>query len=393
MCRALLPALVLALCLTHAAVAEDVPGPNAAHDVLKKLSDYFAKADTLSATIDMQVSIQMGPQKHEEAGRIEMAVHKPDRFRFSFTQKQNTDTTVCDGRQLTTHMQALKQYTQKPIAATKALEHPAMEVLLQGTLIEPDPYKAITELGQAPVLQPRAKVGAVECDVVRIKTHDATLDLAIQATGDPLPLRMVMHRASRGMTAAGPTPDLTVTMTYTDWQVGQPLHDTLFAFTAPAGAEKVDNFRRPQPSDALTGNPAPDFKLQTLDGKEVTLAQLKGKTVILDFWATWCPPCRKGLPVVKKVADEFADQGVVLYAVNQRETHDKVTGYLKDKKELEGLNVLMDRQAHVAELYLVNGIPQTVIIDAQGVVREVHVGFSPEMEKTLREELTRLTGN
>lgn len=127
-------------------------------------------------------------------------------------------------------------------------------------------------------------------------------------------------------------------------------------------------------AEALVGQAAPSFTLADPSGQSVALESLRGKVVVLDFWATWCPPCRKGLPHLDKLAQQHAEDGVVVYAVNLKESSDKAKGFM-DKEGLK-LNVLMDSKGEVAKLYRVQGIPQTVVIDREGKVQAVVVGYS-----------------
>lgn len=137
-------------------------------------------------------------------------------------------------------------------------------------------------------------------------------------------------------------------------------------------AELVETERHP-----LVGKPAPDFTLERLEGGEVKLSDLKGKVVVLDFWATWCPPCREGLPHLAKLHDAKKDAGLELFAINVREAKPQVQQFLQEQKL--SLPVLMDANGKVSGLYMVRGIPQTVVIGKDGNVREVFVGFAPPM--------------
>ena len=123
----------------------------------------------------------------------------------------------------------------------------------------------------------------------------------------------------------------------------------------------------------LEGKPAPDFSLHDTQGNMVTLASYKGKdVVVLDFWATWCPACRKGLPVVNAVAKHFAGKPVAVYGVNIREGADLVKAFAKQ----QGLSLplLLDDKGLVADDYAVSGIPQTVVIGKDGIIHAVDVG-------------------
>lgn len=140
---------------------------------------------------------------------------------------------------------------------------------------------------------------------------------------------------------------------------------------------------------ALVGKPAPEFQLDSLDGAPVRLEQHRDKdVVILDFWATWCGPCRAGLPIIARVAAKYRERGVVAYAIDQQETAEDVRKFLEDER-LE-IQVLLDRAGQVGELYHVEGIPQTVLIGRDGKVADVHVGFSSDLETRLSGELDAL---
>ena len=133
---------------------------------------------------------------------------------------------------------------------------------------------------------------------------------------------------------------------------------------------------------ALVGKPAPEISLNFLDGKKFQLADHKQKVIILDFWASWCGPCLQVMPQIDKVAHEFADQGVELYAVNLEESPDKIKAAL-ERLKLE-TNVILDRDGRVAERYGATAIPQTVIIDRDGKVARLFVGGGARFDDQLR---------
>ncbi len=135
------------------------------------------------------------------------------------------------------------------------------------------------------------------------------------------------------------------------------------------------------------GRPAPGFKLPDLMGQEISLDQYRGKTVMLDFWATWCGPCRMTMPLLEKLQKEYANN-LVLLAINLEETKDVVREYMRQ----QNLNshVLLDEQGSLGKIYGTDAIPMQVLIDKEGIVRDIKTGFSPSMMSQLRAEIERL---
>ena len=139
----------------------------------------------------------------------------------------------------------------------------------------------------------------------------------------------------------------------------------------------------------LIGSAAPDFALSSLDGKTVQLSSYRGQWVYLNFWATWCAPCRQELPVYQQLlSGAFGDyQGKLAFlAVDQNETVDTVNAYLKEYNF--HLPVVLDPDAKATNLYGILNLPITFIIDPQGVLRYEHIGaMTPEyLQQYLQDE-------
>lgn len=183
-----------------------------------------------------------------------------------------------------------------------------------------------------------------------------------------------------------------ITILYSDVQAGAEFAGDYFAWAPPADARDLTAAAGPSinaststaETASFVGKPAPEFTLQSLDGKDVALSSLKGKPVLLDFWATWCPPCIKALPEVNEIYDQKKDT-VQVFAVNVGEDKATVEKFLKSKKL--GLPVLLDEDEATMKLYKIRGIPTTVIITPSGIVHKVYVGFPPGGKEELIREL------
>ncbi len=121
------------------------------------------------------------------------------------------------------------------------------------------------------------------------------------------------------------------------------------------------------------GDAAHDFTLQDLDGNTVQLSALRGQPVIVNFWATWCAPCRIEMPELQEAYTAHAGDGLAILAVNQMEEPTAVRTFFRDEMGLT-FTPVMDTEGTVADQYGAIGLPSTFFIDADGVVTAVHRG-------------------
>src|SRR5437867_6578533 len=118
----------------------------------------------------------------------------------------------------------------------------------------------------------------------------------------------------------------------------------------------------------LVRTPAPEIALKDLQGNEIKLSELRGKVVLLNFWATWCKPCKEEMPAMQASYDKLRDKGFVVLAVNELEDTARVAEHIRTHGHT--FEVVMDHNNQVANMYGVVGLPASFLIDPQGIVRE-----------------------
>lgn len=173
--------------------------------------------------------------------------------------------------------------------------------------------------------------------------------------------------------------------------INQPVANSLFAYTPPRNFRETDKLvpAFPRTERDLIGKPAPELTLPNLAGATVNLSDFKGKILLLDFWATWCAPCRSQMPSIAKLYSETKDQGVVVVGVNDDKTPEKAVEYLKEQG-YEWIN-LHDGLSNVARTkYKIYGIPTLVLIDRQGIIAEYQTGHNTDVDAAIRAALKKL---
>lgn len=188
------------------------------------------------------------------------------------------------------------------------------------------------------------------------------------------------------------TEHLTRRTIFSNWKLNAPIADSKFVYTPPATAQLYV-----APMLLANGASAPDFTVQDKDGKPVRLSDYKGKTVVLDFWATWCGPCQSSLPHTTEMAKKYADKNVIVLALNVYDTKSAFAGWLPKHPEYSPLNFAIDpnpdRSKSVASaLYGVSGIPTQFIIGPDGRIVKSIVGYEPG-DTQLEDALKMTAGN
>ncbi len=159
----------------------------------------------------------------------------------------------------------------------------------------------------------------------------------------------------------------------------------LFSRIPPA--ETTNGAPPPSPREGFS---APDFTLELLgDGGEVTLSDFRGQVVMVNLWASWCPPCRAEMPAIEQVYQDFKDAGLVVLAVNTtyQDTESAAAAFVQEFNLT--FPVPLDRTGAVSNRYQLRGLPSTYFVDRQGVIRSVVVG-GPMSETLIRSKVEDL---
>ena len=385
------PALALCL-LALLASAQSVPDARAllkeTGDVLHKHKSYVIEQRTL---VDVQ-----GPTSARMEMLAKMAASAPGKMRIETSGQMGGALIVSDSENTWVYLAPLKQYMKTaaatgPEALVKSLVPAMGEVFDQ--LKSKDPYISAKITGEEPVEVDGKKIN---CYVVEGALDKVTLPGSMTMTdavtkvwidkASKATLKTTITATMQG--AAMPAPmHMNMAMTVTSQKFDEALPDSLFTFTPPEGAKEVPEFKMPGVANTdLTGKAAADFKLKSLDLKQYSLSDLRGKVVLIDFWATWCVPCRADLPMLEKLHQEFKNKGLVLLGFDVGEDVDTVRKFLGSTKLT--YPVLLTAGTEAALSYSVTAYPTLVLIDREGMIVFYHVGAGSEKE--LRESLAKL---
>jgi len=146
----------------------------------------------------------------------------------------------------------------------------------------------------------------------------------------------------------------------------------LRAATGPAGLDR----------------PAPDLRLPAKDGTQVSLSDYRGKVVLVDFWASWCAPCRQSFPALSDLADDFRARGLSVIGVNLDEQRKDADAFLVGQPH--SFEVVFDPSGKGAKAFDLKGMPSSFLIGRDGTIRFVHVGYSDKVLEAYRREIAQL---
>ena len=375
-----------------ATVADD------AKPVLEQMAAACKQLKCLELAGTLSLIVEDDEQKKEQQTSFTSSFLAPNQFRH---QADNQPLIVSTGKKAYGYSPRRKLYTVADAPADRAMlskySADINRILPQQNLalvlaISSDPVTELREAAEEIVKAPDQKIGDAAHPALRMNMADKTTMTLLLDPKTHLLRRLLidytplMHKQGR--------PDVKsalYTLDYTTMKVDAEVAKDAFAWAPPSGARDIvsaaagddDEDAGGGTASPLVGKPAPDFTLQDLEGNNVTLSELKGNVILLDFWATWCGPCVMAMPHIDKLHQDYKDRAVKVYAVNQREAREKIEPFLKSKKL--SLPVLLDPNGDVGKAYGVRGIPTTVLIGKDGTILKVMVGFDPNADEAIKQ--------
>lgn len=367
------------------AEASELKVPAEANALLDKVAAYYKSLDALSVEVITEVAVTHEQLNETMHANHHIAAKRPNLLSVQLKTDGNGATVVNDGTNEFILIPARKEWIDGPatpsfdeMPGARGFSSMDVGVVFVERLLGADPKSNLLDTMEEVEFQGAVEVDGVPCARIAMKELDMEWHLYFADGEKPWLMKL------EPVVAAEPGVTIKPLITYKNWQANPELAADAFKFTPPADAKKyIPEERAASGVMNLKGKPAPDFKIANYDGGEATLAQHKDKDIVLlDFWATWCGPCRTSLPKISDLAAEYKDKGVVVYAVNVAETAEDVKAFL-DEVELK-LLILMDEKDDVSRAYGIEAFPTTVIIGRDGNVKAIFEGVSPSLEAELK---------
>jgi thiol-disulfide isomerase/thioredoxin len=377
--------------------------PSSGRDVLSRMVETYRKASSYADAGTVHLLAEGGGKKViDESANFSLTLLRPNQVRVQVYMA----TLVCDGKKLYAALGELpgqvlvkdapKRLTLKTLFADRILA----SALTQGIagampqimlLLADDPIKALLHDAEEPALSEPGQIGDRGCYRVQIKRPDGTATFWIDQ--ETFLLRRVVlptDQIRQDISEQQPVDHVSAIAEFPGVQIDGKIDPKAFAFEVPKGSEIVKFFVPPSPA-LLLSKKVPDFKFFDHDGKPVTPQSLAGKIAVLDFWASWCGPCKQSLPSLEKVYQQYKDNPkVVFYAVSvdQPKVENRELVKLFDDLKVK-VPILRDTD-HTAAALKFSGIPTTFILGPDGVVQDWVQGGDPKLADTMAEKLKKL---
>jgi len=376
--------------------------------VLVPLFSQISKADISRCKVELSVETVMnGEIVSQEESTFQIASKYPASYTIYYKSAEERMRIFSDGELSTVAMSPEAFFELPEVLDCQAVVRsspitlgPYPEPMLALTMAGVDPSLTfLSGMESVEVIGPTKFRGRTDSIRLRGQQDDGVIwDLWVSDDEQRRPLRLLVNLTpmliATGQVRVPQGYELSLRYDFVSWRITGEVDEGLFRFSAGPEATKyasLEDFNKKQElklgQHPLLGKDAPDYSLRMLDGSEVTSEDLKDKIVVLDFWATWCTPCMKAMPVIAKTVQSYADQDVVFYAVNVGENASLVKGFAEEQNW--GVNVAVDPQGDMIESLAAKRIPLTLVIAKGGLIEAAHVGYAgPEaLAQQFKDEL------
>jgi thiol-disulfide isomerase/thioredoxin len=363
-----------------------------AKELLKQTTEAFTLRRSYQYETDMVIDLVIGGNPVHVRLTTSLSVVNPGKKRIESRGQMGDTTIISDGEFTWSYVPALKQYTRKAVirSAQATLDSIGTGSLAADISKATDALKTLRDESiEIDGSKYACWVIETRIDSVKLPQPEGAELTGVITLWIDKDLKIQRKMSMVGTMQGGPitTPiEVKQTMTNRAVKLDLDLPDSLFAFTPPEGAKEVPDFAlAPTKTPNMVGKAAPAFRVTSLAGENFDLAGLKGKTVLLDFWATWCGPCRKEMPTMEKIHQEFKAKGLVIVGLNVGEDRGTVEKFLKTAKVTYPIALTVDTD--VTSAFEVTAYPTYVVIDREGNIAGYQVGSAGEA--ALRETLAK----
>jgi thiol-disulfide isomerase/thioredoxin len=423
--------LTLALLVSPAASPGAAGAESGAREVLKEVARAYQALPAYADHGEFVMTVRLGGTTHATRTSASLTLARPNKLRVD----AGGAVLVSDGTTLTTVVAASKKYASEPAPKLVTFQTVAGGpvgsllfggpggpplLMVAGLLLGDEPARAVLDQGETLELEDDREFEGQSCRVVRVESPAGTVYRLLIDPQTKLLRAVDVAPDPKALAALFPA-DAKVSVDSYRWVAGAvstnaPAADAFAAELpkdfAKLGALALDDKNGKDDASKfrvqkLVDKPAPGFALTVLDGsgktKTLAKADLAGKVVMIDFWATWCAPCLAELPEVQKLVASYAKakKDVVIVALSQdNEPKDpvEVRKLIEKTLKAKGIDLEMppvglvglDPSNAVGDSFEVEGYPTVVILDGKGVVRSAHVGYREDVGKSLAREIDAL---
>ncbi len=372
-------------------------------EVLNRMIVVYRKASSYADAGTVHLLAESGSQKIvDETANFSLTLVRPNKVRLQAYQAM----LVCDGTKLYAAIesmpgqvvvkQAPPRVTMKTlyadrmlaVALTRGIAGAMPQIML---LLADEPIKALLSDTEEPELSKSGQIEGRDCYRVQLRRPDGMITFWIDQ--ETFILRRVVlptDEIRQAIGQQGPVDRVSLVAEFSGAQIDGKIDPKAFEFEMPKDVEIV-KFFVPQHIAQLLSKKVPDFKFHDLDGKPVTSESLAGKITVLDFWATWCGPCRQSLPNLEKIYQQYKDNPkVAFYAVSVDQPKVENKDLVKTFEDLKVTVPILRDSEQSAAAFKFTGIPTTFIIGADGVVQDCEAGGDPKLTEELSEKIGKL---